>query len=407
MSVGEQPRLNNGVMLASAFLATDARLLCLLYPLLILPSVIGTLLRTVDAQQILGFSIVEGLLEAFFFSFIASKWIRAFADKKVGLTPSGVVYVLLVTIAIWMGTHFSLFAAHFNVLDQTSYVAMIILTLVCIVSLRYYFYFIPALLGVRSFAQVFRDGFTLIQNNRSLPLLLIAYPFFLTILYSGIITGLSPDGRSLTVSLLLDLGSQLYLVLSTYLALGIGLALAVHDVNLASFFEPYIESRFDTLVVRAPRRVAAIIHFKNWVQVMFLALLIWFGNMIQLWNLAPSPIITVQKVAYDKQQSRATVFLTAKDSEHKFRGFKPILFRIAGENGEPLTTFPQRVETLNDHKDASTDVPASEKEEALLLEFAVVQRAEDFENLKDLNLWYGQVKLAPISVELKTEDPAK
>lgn len=392
-------QLNNGVMLASALFAADLRILCLFYPLLVLPTILGTIIRTDEPSVILTLSATERAIQIIFFLFIGIRWIRAFGERKKLFPLFGIFFTTAVCSLTWLIINFTAFATLLNLPETVSYLGIFLIALLYIAAQRYYFYFLPALFGARSIRTIIEEAKVLTKARIGVVVRLILAPFLLSTVYTGIFTGFSPDGRSYLVSIFLDIGSQIYWVLATYLALGVGFIYMVENSRHRSFFEPYIMARFDTMALKAPRWLSTIIHPRNCMQVLFLTTLIWLGNVIQLWSIAPAPIINVEKAVYNAEEKRATVFLKAVDTEYHMRGFKPIFFRIAGDTGEPLTGFPLRVETINDHRDISLMLPEGDSPVDMLIEFSVVDRSDDFTKLTDLYLWYGQTKIAPLTVQ--------
>lgn len=389
----------DGIVLASALISRDRAFLLAFYPLLVAPACLASLHPALDTGEILILSGVERLLYASFFFILLHRWFAILSAQPRHVSVWAFGIVLAVNGAVWAVMMLPTAAELYGLPEQVDYGGGILLIPLAIIGVRYFFYFMPVMLGYRNPRAILRAADEYTRHHRFLPVKLMIPPLALSAMYSGIVTGFSPDLRHTWVTLLLDVGDGVFWVLSCYLSLGVGLAILAKNRLPITDLDPYLDARLDTMKLKAPGWITGLLNPAHSMRLIIVSALIWVGNMVRLWELTPAPEIRLSSVTLHGNNTVA-VELHLRDSKYRFRGFRPIMFRIAGESGEPITGSPTSATTAEGRSDILYYYPRTSDESTLTLNFLLVNRAEDFTKLQDLHLWYAHARIAHI-------DPAK
>lgn len=384
----------DGVKLASSLIARDSLLILLLWPLLFTCSVITHFVTPLTYELLTLLTIIERAGCTLFFFLIARRWIKEFTSGNIN--PGFICFLRLVSInlSLWFLVSLSSLSSTLQHSYNLQLIYLFLLIPFLGFTLQFYFYFMPILFGIRSWREILQESLTYIPFHRSLPLKLIAGPLVLSLFFVSVIHMIAPDGRYLSVSVGMDIAESVFWILNTYLSLGVGFSILSDRVN-APLVNPYLKSRLDTLRAFAPGAVSAVLSPGNGLKFATVTALILYANLMRLWDTPPAPTLTIQSVAIEEKN--AVVQLAAEDKEFHFRGFNPALFHMAGETGEPISSKAPAV--LADGKEVELGLPFSRNEDSTVLQvtFTLVNRAEDIKSLKDVYLWYGQVKLIHLS----------
>lgn len=384
----------DGISLAGGLLVHDFAFLVGLYPFLIIPALSTTLLPVLTGERVLWFSAVERLIYATFFFLVLNRWFGKFS-----VTHRSRVYAYLLIVAVnlmlWCVMTTLASGEMFGLPQAFEYLGLLLLIPLIGMGMRYFFYFMPAMLGDSKPGTILQQADEYTKYHLSLPVKLLIPPLLISTLYSGVVTGFSPDVRHTWVSLLLDAGDGLFWVLSCYLALGVGLSILAKNRLMITELDPYLDARLETLRLQSPSWLTGILDPAHGAKLILVSALIWIGNMIRLWELPPAPSISLAGVVV-QENSDVTVTLDLKDPEYTFRGFRPIMLRIAGETGELLSGSPVESKVSGAPLDALFYYPRTGVDSKLTLTFKLINRADDFKKLEDIYLWYGNVRLAHI-----------
>lgn len=260
-------------------------------------------------------------------------------------------------------------------------------------SFRYFFYFFPIILGVRSTTQILRMAFKIGTAQRFTAIKIIISAMGLTSLCIAVALFPAPDGRIPLLVNLADSFQALFWISSSYYAIGFSLRHLEQSSWSALGLDPYREARLETLTLRAPAILNGIFNPRRGFFFLMLSLMIWSFNTVRIASSAPAPNITVMS-SITRQQT-AQLKLKLVDQDYLFHGFIPMHFAIAGTNRELVCASPKSAR-LEDLSDSLYSLPHSAPSRELTLEFDCTRNAEELSKLEDLHLWYRQYKVLPL-----------
>ncbi len=384
-----------GISLASGLMARDRHLLMGLYLILIAPAVISSLLPAMSTETAIILSVMERFLHANFFYILLRRWFGFFSTPEY--TPSITSYLIIMGVHLffWCIVTLPVLAPDIGIPEAFDLIVIVLLVPISAIALRYFFYFVPVMLGRSNARSIIRESDHFTTFHRALPLKILLPPLVVSTLYTGLITGFSPDVRHTAAALLIDAGDGIFWVLSCYLSLGVGFSILAKNRPLTSYLDPYLDARLATLRLNAPAWLTGLLHPGHAGKFILLSALIWSGNMVRMWELEPAPSIELKEITYDGK-GEVAMKLRLSDAQHFFRGFRPILFRLAGESGDALTASPSEAVTVDGSKGVLYYFPRSRAESELWLKFSLLERADDFNKLIDIYLWYAHKKVAYI-----------
>lgn len=378
--------------IASALMRADILLVSMFTVILAIPDLYLTIFRPSSLVASPVCSLTSELLISLFFALIAVRWFRVARvssseggkESYLGLPVLGNIFlIVLIRSILWGLISLSSLMQMFSDSRELVMATSLVSALAVFILLKHSLFFVPLLIGKEGASSFFAASQDLTRGRIWSIVSLYFPPLALSAIASGAISGFSPDGRSLINVMVLNLASTIFPIVSSYLLLAYGL-LASKRVTPAIFPEIFFKRS-------EPGFLQASLTPRGAASVFVLALIVWSSNIVQLWSLAPSPEISLVAASYSAPGS-ISLKLSLKDPTYKMRGLKPILFRVAGENGDPITETPFRAIFEGYQNNFFFDSPAS-SESAITLDFAILFRQDDFLKLKDLHLWYASTRI--------------
>ena len=273
-----------------------------------------------------------------------------------------------------------------------------------IVGYRYYFYFLPLLLGVAPASNLLSETRSYTLADRAGPLRVMVAPFAITTLLVSLAQLPSPDGRSLLVSFISSALVGVFWILSSYLALAYALLFLSSPAWRDSALDPYRKERLETISVNAQTRLTNALRPKAGLRTLALALLLVMANFVRQISVPPS--VKVELVSIEANQQTVIMVVNLHDPDFKFRGFNPRAFMLAGEGGRPVSTTMAKVSEVGGKSDDVNDL-SGRSDVKLKLQFEIDRSAEDLRQLQDLWLWYQFSKIIYISPSLNADQSPK
>jgi hypothetical protein len=270
----------------------------------------------------------------------------------------------------------------------------------------FYFYFVPTILGHVKPSTVLALARTYTSRDMLLPFRVLFAPLAIMFLFNGLIFSQSPDGRALYVDYLSALSFGLQRLLATVL-----------EVSFALFFLPRKELPFYAPGASAPSTISgpttptapwltSILSAQHGFLVATFALLLWAHTLTRLETMPPSAVI---EIGTTKVKGNVVhIEFQATDTNAKFRGFIPANFSLAGPKRTILAASPKKA-TNEKGEDVRYGVPAEGETTRISLEFETDRTAEQLTLLKDVYLWYRQVKMSaePLTFSVNAADGVK
>ena len=400
MPEGSNPQNNNlrkeAATLAAALIRSDFQFLLGIYPILVLPQILGNFVLFEHTAGIailfaLSRSIEVGLL------FVVTR--RLF--NKLSLAPKSWSFqafgkFLFVGFFIWLLLILPGIPAMIFERQNISFALHLLLVLPGLFCwYRYYFYFVP--LGASqdiSIKEALSSSASFINADPFLPFRTLVAPIGVWLFLTSLPFLPYPDGRDLTFVIAADILSGSFWVLSTYLSL----AFAIIYIGDPSWrllgLDPYRTSRIDTLKHRAPPLITKILSPKgSFFVLLALGIPFWLINLGRLLDLPPAPEITL--ISASALNNQVQIVLDLKDEKYKYRGFQPLNFHLAGEK-ESISRNPDKatVEGLEGNRLLSL-YPAKDPVK-LTLAFTTSRSGRALLELEDLFLWYKGVKITQV-----------
>ena len=371
--------------IATWLLWRDRGALLLLYPLLVAVPLGRHFFPQSDAA-LFSMIVLDRVAELTFLYFTTRRALAAF-----GIRLSAVSFRQLVRYAIWGFGLWALFQAGliFQLAADSS--RSILVSGACtalgtIFGLRYFFYSLPALSGDFSLRQIGVLARRFVQTRPLLGLRALLPAVAWTIFLSGVITVFSPDGRSLAVSVTVDLVSGLYFLIFTYLSFGI--AQAYCDESCWRL----LGAEAALVITQSERRKRGnerLLSRRTALRLAAAACLVWIGNT--LLNLTAMPAAKIEVIDITAKDRIAIVKLKLSDPQYSLRGLELSAFSLAGEKRVPVSV---KLSSARLDTGAEIDSPLETPQPVVVtLEFETDRRAADLQALNDLYLWYKMVKI--------------
>lgn len=394
--------------LASGLFAADLPLVLLLYPVLVAPSVLASILGGVSEQlspsffgaTFLGAERIFGLL---FTLVIALRWRGKLGFQKSLVKFSSIFSYFFFGIGVWLA--WIVPSATMSIGAEPSGVPignLILLICAAAISIRYYFYFFSFSFGSCTFGEGLTSAASFIKKEWLLPVKATIAPLSVMLLATGFASAPYPDGRYWQLVAFAEGLGGIYWVLSTYLGLAYGLLLmdgkTWHELKL----DPYREPRFESISKEAKPFVSKLFLPRSGVTLLVLSILVWFGNMIRVTTMPPPVSIEVNEATVS--ENKVLLKLKIEDDKFKFHGIYPKLFSLAGETGTRIAGLPEKV-SIDGFTEADTPLSLQglKSPVGLSLEFSTDRSGRALTELKDLFLWYRGVRIKALS--LKEKEP--
>lgn len=251
----------------------------------------------------------------------------------------------------------------------------------------FYFYFMPILVSVRR-----RDQILGVARSYSLTDILAAFrvnlaPFGYGMLLFALALSLSPDGRIPWVMSVSRVLFGVQKVLACYLGIAFGLTYMPEHlrvgVEIPALYREHVSERF-----------ASFLKMKNGIIIIAIAASVWSGITEYADTLTPAPSISVERI--EPSDKRVRVYLDLRDPTYTFSGFDPSSFSLAGKTRSLLADNP-KVLAPDGTEITSLDEISGKKELHVILEFETDRTTQEFQELRDLYLWYRKFLVTEIA----------
>lgn len=395
---------SNPYRLAAGMIASDAWLLIILYPILVVPVVLEQWLQPTAFAPMAVALVLDRLCELAVLGIIGFRWIKRLHPDGTTPSPFTVATSLLVAgFLMWACVVIPLLLGMWADAEWSFVIGLCLLAPGTAFAFRHFFYFVPVLLGVRNIREILFEAREITAEDRLKPFKVLMAPFAIMLLFVTIAIAPAPDGRSLLFSSISSALTGIFWILSTYLGLAFGFTSVSLTRWRAHNMEPYRDERFDTISLQGSNFAAKLLTTRAGFRIMAVALFFMLGNYTRSATMVPAPHISLDSVAI--QEKTVLVHLTLTDPSYNFRGFNTSSFMLAGESGVPISTETPKV-TVEDDKAPFASSSSNSSKMSVLLEFKTERRREDLQQLEDLWLWYQFAKLFPISKQTLQGGPA-
>jgi hypothetical protein len=391
---GEE-RILNPYNVSAGLIVRDIKIIPALYLIIILPHLFAFFYDEIPSVILL---ILERACQIIFLSIITIRWLNVFR-----LTPAKPRFKSLflyfgVGFIVWMIVTIPfLIQALGDLPPNLNGIGMLLVVPALYLLYKYFFYFFPILNGISSPTKIMESSITINRGEPNLPIktLLPALGFFSLITASFM--ALSPDGRSLSVNLVISLFAGIFWFLHCYVSLGASLLYwnqkDWHECKL----DPYRNARLASISIAAPKILSHFLQPKQGLIALCVSLLVWFANMMSLEITPPAAAITGVQASI-KDKNTVSLSLDVEDKEYKLRGFQPMHFSLAGEKRAPVCEEVTKAVIKGESEDRSYILPETPDKLALEIEFKCERDEEALKKLEDLYLWYRGVKLDKIKL---------
>jgi len=383
-------KVKAGYLLASSLIIQDWRYILYRLPLFLVPAFLATLLpQTISSRVVIDLSFrIIALIVIFL---IVGRWIARLRvnSQQIGarvfllLALTGFAYHLLMVGPIVLMTLLP---------PGLAPLSLVLLVPSLYLALRYYFYFIPVMLGVRGAGSILKRSASLTHQSIWLPLQILLAPFAVALLVSRLILVFSPDESSQSLTMLSEASFGIFYFISTYMALSMALVMMPEkhwsDANL----DPYRGSRLNTILLLGSDWLARYLRPGSGALILSVALLVWAGNGVRALTIAPS--VSLEVIASNVTEEGIELELYAHDIGSGFRSFYPGLLNLAGKAGTPLSARPQSIQVQGESTAIFRPLsPQLEGPVHLLLVFETDRSSEELRAMEGVFLWYRQYKI--------------
>lgn len=378
--------------MSTAMLRADLQRLAGWYLALVAPSLLAAFGPFATSEALVALQLVQKLLELCFAWYIGRNWVKRLCLKDNLPPDHDFKSYATIFLGLWLllGFPYVLLAAPTPPIVK--WIALASLVPVVAVILRHFFFFVPALIGIRGIQRGLAMSRRALRGQSLLPLKVLVGPIGIGSLLSALVLALGPDEHSAVINCVHAFCSEIDWVLLTYLALAVGLRLIPEADWHNAGLDPYRESRLQTLAVREFRILSKALGPAIGFQLLLLSIVVWTFNVVRVTEMAPRAVVTVVDIAVEDQKVALT--LDVSDPNYSFRGFRPVYFSLRDESGEPLALYPQEAVTEVGGKDVLFAIPSSsDSRHRILLTFATTRSDESLVRLQDLHLWYRKHRL--------------
>lgn len=342
-------------------------------------------------------TIIARVSELTFIFLVTRRWLQRVSSSPMSIKPATVAYFAIFGFIYWALIEFPRLALSVTIDGDFQIIFLMLYFPAIYLSLKYYFYFIPAVFGEKIFAKILLQAKHYTFQDLRLPLRTMIAPLGLTILLKGAITAFSPDLRHLSASILNEIASNLFLFFSTYLSIGFILAHKLTPKLFENYnLNPYYASCIETINVNKKKWITTQLSVRHGFFLLLVGALLWTANGLQLSSLPPAPKITL--IDANAINQHVIVTLDIEDEKFNFRGFHPISFNLAGENRTAIAPPPIKAQIDSSPEDVRLQLPPNRSKAILQLEFLSNRKGKALTELEDLYLWYFNVKLFKIEL---------
>jgi len=391
--------------LVTGLIRLDLHRIVIALTVLAAPSLIGATVERPDTLDPLILPLLRTLTATVVCLVIAGAWLGRL--RRTGTLPTRRDYLAAGGAAFVLGQLPALpFLAPFLPLPPGATLTVVLLSIPALM-LAWRHCLLPAALlaGIRPFDAAVRWGRAFTLADPWLPARLLLPTIAVKLILTGLSGATDPDGRLALTAFLSGGGTGAGALLGTYLALGfIILRLPEKSWNDLQL-DPYRQARTTTLAVRSSMWVARKLTPQMSALGCAIGILLWGANSLRANQITPATELSLRQItlaAIDTDTSRVTVSLDATDSTHRFRGFQPIFFAIAGESGFAIARPPTGATIPGEHNDMRFALPRDRDSTALELSFVTGRSLDELARLDALYLWYRQVRLFPVDLKRAT-----
>jgi len=392
----DKPAYEFGYRVASGLLWQDRLALLLAYWILVLPQILDLVdlsFLGLPAYSLIGLERVSQLI---FLAWLTGRWIKRLRRNKIGLSSRPVVSFFIIGFLTWSALIIPLllqFTAAPAGVKSLSFVMLI--PLVVLIN-RYFFYFFPLLCGIHPLKETLESSQSINAPDQLMSLRTFAAPIGIFSLLIAVIMAFSPDGRDLWVNILAAVASGFFWFLHCYLALAFALVYWNDRDWHRAGLDPYRQARLQTISLAGPVYLSKIIGARRGVIAIICSLLVWSANLMRLETTPPAAQINLESAEVSKDL--VTLKLHLSDPDYGFRGFQPIHFHLAGEQGAPVSSKMESAKINGETDDAFFVIPGDLNQTELTLSFRANRSGTALAKLEDLHLWYRHAKIMKLDL---------
>lgn len=305
-------------------------------------------------------SLVERLIQVSTLLVILEGW-----RKKLTGETRNLLGFLLLGLSLWI--------LNSSVMFSPNIIGFVLFVLGTVLSYLWYLGLV-----VIYFGGTLTDSRSFVVSDKLLPFRIIGISAGIPLIWAGVFYLLYPDGREIVSSISAQGAWGIFWVISSYLCLAVFLS------SKPKNFEPYLEQRLETISLQGKLTP------KNCVTLAMIGALLIAANTLRSLEQPPSPTILIENVKADG--NNVIVSLDLKDESFNFTGFVPYYFSLRGESGTTISKNPKSV------LEGKTSIIFVRRKDRTKLEltFSTDRSGEGLTGLKDLYLWYKNVKLGQI-----------
>jgi hypothetical protein len=390
--------------LAGAMLHRDRFLI--LIPLVLLAATELAVLLFPFPNTALLFTVVVARrsIELLGLAVIFQRWLSAISGTPALANRSNVVRLLWVGFGVWfLALLPRLLLAPGAPIGIAAAVAL--LWLGGAVFLYLHFLYGPVILGgAASPGTILAESRAFTRGDRYLPLKILAPGFAVSTGLSALIMMPAPDHSILALTVVAALVAPLFWVLQSYLAVAWYFTALSDPAALRLNLHQYRESKLTTIALNGHPWIAALLRPDRAGWGVFVAVVIWAGNLVATQSMGPHATIT--EIAGVRTTDSLTVQFLAQDKSRSLRGFSPTSFNVREREGTLLPSalvscsFQYRETQDSDEKPCglleSTDSPVQFKLKFALSAPKDGATVEPTLQPAPLDLWYRAVKISKI-----------
>lgn len=401
-----KPASDDGFAIAAALLRSDRLLLPWLLLALGLPSAVQVFLLELPEWLFVSAVVLERFAQLAVLFAVTRRWRRRLeqAGSRAGKGGRAFVRTLIFGSVLWLLCVAPLIASTLQPQSSLILLAAFLFVFGLVWGLRHYFYFVPtALLGLGLRASASKS-LSMTQAAPRVALRSALAPIGITLLLVNLCSMPYPDGRSVLWSSLGAFCQSVFWLLSTYSALGFSLTMLDDADWRAAGLDPYRAERLETMKVQGRGKLADLFTARTGVQAIILAVLLFVSNSLRDFNEPPAASVSIERVEFG--DNSATVLVKVSDPQYALRGFLPVMFYIATQDGTPFSQKPPSVK-VNGQKEGDVPQLAGPRTEASLeLQFVTNRSAESLKTQAGLWLWYKGTAMASLSNVVGPAEPA-
>ena len=322
---------------AAALLWQDRYRILALYVLLVGASLVANVLKLEDSSAYLALALIDRLLQLLFTYLVVTRWLRKLSTAARVFSWPVILRYFLFGTGIWC-----LFTTPLLLLYKSSPLLLsgsfFLIGIAIWLSLRFYFYAVPVLLGRPSLKASLDLAIKITEGDRWLAIKLLVAPCGILSALLAVVLSFSPDGRLRWINYASELVSGIFWILTTYLAVAASFLRLSDEVWREENLEPYRTARLSTLDFQGSSWLARQLRPAHGFGWLLISALIWIGNMMRLFSMPPPGTLEVRKIS--AEGSKVTLELHLSDPEHHFQGLQPVYFALAGEQRAVISQTP-------------------------------------------------------------------